>query len=156
MGIRLKRSFPFFSVRNMAIADNYLASTGSPVWSEMTIANAVKNGYKINSWVYRAVRMIAVSGSSVPWIVQTNDEPNENHPLSKLFEHPNPRISRQTMMELLISWMQLCGNAYLVPVKSRGNTTELWPCSPDRLRPVPSNDPTEWVKGYAKNQEKRY
>jgi HK97 family phage portal protein len=134
----------------MAIADNYLSSTGQAVWSDLTVGKAVKEGYKKNSWVYRAIRLIAIAGSSVPWIVQKDGEYIDEHPLSMLMKNPNPNISRQTLFELLITWLQLSGNAYLIPVVVRGNTSELWPCSPDRLHPVPDPGNDSWIKGYSK------
>jgi len=139
----------------MSIADHYMTQMSSPTWSDLTLAKAVKEGYKANGWVYRSVRLISISGASVPWHVEKDGKTMPSHHLTKLLERPNPRISRQTMFELMISWLELCGNSYLIPVKVRGRTSELWPCSPDRLRPVASNDPVEWVKGYANATEDR-
>lgn len=154
MALIIQNNWPFlqFSKRNQAIADQYMVKVGQPVWSDMSIQKAVKEGYKKSGWVYRAVRLLADATSSVPWSVYTPDgEPIPEHPITLLMTKPNPRVSRQMLFDLMTSWMALTGNAYLIPVRLNGgqNTTELWPVSPDLLKPVPATDPVEWVKGYA-------
>ncbi len=149
MPITLQGKWPFISTRNLSFSDHYVSKSGQPVWSDMSVSKAVKEGYKKNSWVYRAVRLIAVAGSSVPWVVSKDEEFYYEHPISMLLKKPNPSISRQTLFELVISWLQLSGNAYIIPVTTRGKTSELWPCSPDRLRPIPAKGNDEWLKGYA-------
>lgn len=139
-----------FSKRNRAIADEYITKMGLPTWTDLTIEKAVKEGYKKSGWVYKSIRLISSSFSSVPWVVYSPDgEPIAEHPISMLMANPNPTMSRQKLMELLCSWLQLCGNAYLLPVKGTTGTGELWPVSPDRLYPMASSNPTEWVKGYS-------
>ena len=66
---------------------------------------------------------------------------------------PNNSISRQDTFELLISWLELAGNSYLNTVKSGNKTVELWPVSPDRLKPVLSKKLSDWIAGYALDQE---
>ena len=145
----------FAEARNYAVANVWEVNMGQPTYSTFSIQKAVKHGYKVNPTVYRAVYLITKSASSVPWAVY-NDEGEElpDHHLSQLFKHPNPHISRQDLFELLVSWQELCGNAYMYKVKSGSTTTELWPISPDRLGVIPSKDITEWLKGYKLDQDK--
>lgn len=134
----------------MAIADQYLSKLAQPVWSDLSVQKAVQEGYKKSGWVYKSVRLISSAVSSVPWMVYDSEgEPIPEHPITILMTKPNPRISRQKLMELMVQWLQLCGNGYWLPVRVNGKTEELWPISPDRLRPIPTSDPAEWVKGYA-------
>lgn len=135
--------------RNMAIAAVQVAETPQPIFTKWSIQNAVKEGYKRNSSVYRAVYLKAKAGSSIPWFVADKDGNKiENHHLTQLLEHPSPFISKQDLFELVISWLELSGNSYLLKLIVSGKTTELCPISPDRLKPVPTKDPTKWMEGY--------
>jgi len=138
----------FFS-RNLAFSNSFAIKTGTPIYKDWTVQKAVKDGYKVNSWVYRAVSLITKSASSVPWIVVNEDGESVDHYLSNLMKHPNNAVSRQDMFELLVAWLELSGNAYVKTVKVAGKTIELWPVSPDRLKPVLSKNISEWISGYA-------
>lgn len=141
--------------RNIAFSNSYSIQTGAAQFKDWTIQKAVKDGYKVNSWVYRAVSLIAKSAASVPWIVQNSEGEHIDHYLADLIQYPNPSISRQDVFELIISWLELGGNAYLNNVKVGGKSTELWPVSPDRLTPVLSKNISEWIKGYALDQSQK-
>lgn len=138
-----------FFTRNLAFSNSFLIKSGMPDYKLWSIQKAVKDGYKASSWVYRAVSLISKSAASVPWGVVNEKGEYIDHYLSDLLNHPNGSISRQDVFELLISWLELGGNAYLKSVAAGGQTSELWPVSPDRLKPVLSKDISEWIKGYA-------
>lgn len=128
---------------------------GAPLYTKFKVQKAVKEGYAINGLVYRAINLIANCCSSVPWeVINADGEPIEGHYISELIKYPNPNISKQDMFQLLISWLELSGNAYLHKVKAQGRTRELWPISPDRLSPIPSKDISEWLKGYALDESR--
>jgi len=135
--------------RNYAFSDMYQAQTRQPVYTNFTIEKAVKQGLRVNVWVFRCVQLIVQAAASVPWHIERDSERVEGHALNQLFETPNPFLSRQQMFELIISWLQLAGNAYVKKVKTGKRTVELWPVSPDRLHPIPSSDLTQWLDGYA-------
>ena len=98
------------NLRNYAMSDVWQISSGQASYSKFTLQRAVKEGYRVNPTVYRAVYLITKAGASVPWMVYNEkNEPLPDHHISKLFKHPNPFISRQDMFELLISWLQLAG-----------------------------------------------
>jgi len=138
------------------MSDMWAISTGQPVYSKFTVAKAVSDGYKINPTVYRAIYLITKAASSVPWMVYNEDnEPIPEHNLSKMFKFPNPHISRQDLFELVFSWLELAGNAYLKKVKTGSSTKELWPISPDRMGVVPSKDIEEWMLGYSLDSSTR-
>ena len=141
----IKRIF----TRNIAFSDMYQAQMGQPVYTKFTTQKAVKEGLRSNVWVYRCINLIVQAAASVPWGVEKDSEFVDGHYLNDLMQRPNPAISRQQLFELLISWLQLAGNAYLKRVIAGGRTVELWPISPDRLHPVPSRDLTDWLAGYA-------
>lgn len=145
-----------FEQRNYAISAGYqMIKSPKPIYTNWTVANAVKEGYQVNAWVYRSVYLKAKAGSSVPWyVVDAEGERIDGHPITELFKRPNPSISRQDLFELIISWLELSGNSYLKKIIYQGRTTELWPISPDRCHPVPSTDPCEWLAGYALDKSK--
>jgi len=136
--------------RNMAMADPYLLTTGQSQWTDVTIRRAVAEGYGNNGWVYKAVSLIARTAASVPWLVYGEDgKPIAGHPLTAALARPNPEMSRQDTMELLVAWLQLAGSSYLYRLQGgNGATLELWPISPDRLAPVPSADRGKLIDGY--------
>ncbi|MBU1173016.1 MAG: phage portal protein [Proteobacteria bacterium] len=138
-----------FSKRNMAMSSIWETQNQQPIYSTYSIQKATKDGFKSNATVYRVVYLIAKAVASVPWMV-TNDEGEETGSyLTDLFKYPNPYVTRQDLFELLTSWQQLTGNAYMKKVKAGGRTAELWPISPDRIHPIPSKNVEEWILGYA-------
>jgi len=151
----LSRMINFFNRRNYAVSDVWQIKSGQPIYSKFTIAKATKEGFQSNGTVYRVVYLITKAAASVPWGVAGDDgELIENHSLTKLFEYPNPHVTRQDLFELLVSWQELTGNAYLNKVKAGNKTTELWPISPDRLYPVPAKEVDQWIKGYVLDKKK--
>jgi len=154
MANRLRRFTNFFR-RNFAFANSFIARMGGPQYSNWTIQKAVKEGYKANGWVYKAVNLTATSGSSVPWGVVDEDENRiEDSHVDQLFQQPNPYISRQDFFELWISWLELGGNALALKVEAQGETQELWPISPDRIHPISSKEVAKWLDGYSLDNKK--
>jgi len=146
----------FFEKRNLSSAFVIRPSqTKRPIYNKWTLKNAVASGYKANTWVYRSVYLKSVAAGSVIWnVVNKDGEVAEGHYLNNLFKKPNPSISRQDMFELMVTWLELAGNSYLKKSKVSGKTLELWPISPDRLHPIPTADPEEWMTGYALDKSK--
>jgi len=121
-----------------------------PEWTRWTVQRACVEGYQQNSWVHRAVYLKAKAGASVPWYVaDAEGQRIDDHYLTKLMTKPNQQISKQDLFELLISWLELAGNAYIKPVTVGGKTSELWPFNPDRIAPIPSKDNDVWLAGYS-------
>jgi len=122
----------------------------------MSIRRAVKEGYKENSWVYRSIFLKSKAAGAVAWsIVDGEGTKLPDHRLTTLINRPNPFVSKQELFELITSWLELSGNSYLKRADSNGLTQELWPVSPDRLRPVPTTDVEKWVEGYNLDNKKR-
>ena len=141
--------------RSYAVADIWQIKTGQPVYSKYTIAKATKEGFQSNGTVYRVVYLITKAAASVPWGVAGEDgELIENHYLTNLFNYPNPYVTRQDLFELLVSWQELTGNAYINKVMAGNKTTELWPISPDRIAPIPAKEVDAWIKGYSLDKTK--
>ncbi len=120
-----------------------------PIYTDMTVRKATREGYKVSVYVFRAVRTIVQAASAIPWVVLDKEgEPIENHPFTKVMRNPNPEFSGQDMMELLIAHSELVGNALWMPIIVGKQVKEFWPVMPDLVKPIPSNTPGEWLKGW--------
>lgn len=118
-------------------------------WTNWTIANAVKEGYKVSGWVFKAVSLISKNIAMVPWqVVDSNGEPVKEHPITLLLQNPNPAFSRQDFFELISAWQQLSGEAYVKTISVDGQIKEIWPISPDRITPIESKEPSVLVASY--------
>lgn len=125
---------------------------GIPVYTDMTVRKATREGYKISISVYRAVRTIIQAASAIPWIVEDDKgEPIEGHDFAKTWAKPNPEFSGQDNMEFIIAHQLLCGNSLIQPVIVGGRPREFWMVMPDLVQPVPSDVPGEWLKAWRVN-----
>ena len=122
---------------------------GMPIYSEMTVQKATREGYKISPYVYRAVRTIIQACSAVPWLVVDPDgEPIAEHPLAKVLQKPNPEFSGQDLIEFLIAHLELVGNALWQPIIVGNQVKEIWIVMPDLVKPIPADIKGEWLKGW--------
>lgn len=124
-----------------------MSSGGVPIYPEMTVRKATREGYKISVYVYKAIRTIVQAASGIPWIVNDSEgTPIEGHPFTKAWNKPNGEFSGQDNMEFLLSHLLLCGNALIQPLMVGGKPKEFWIAMPDLVVPVPSEKPGEWLK----------
>ncbi len=123
---------------------------GMPVYTDMSVAKATREGYKLSVFVYRAIRTYVQAASGIPWIVVNNEtgEPIPNHEFTKVWANPNPEFSGQDNMEFIIAHLKLGGNALIQPLMVSGKPREFWICMPDLIQPIPSKTPGIWIDGY--------
>jgi len=115
----------------------------------MTVRKATREGYKISIYVFRCVRTIVQAASAIPWVVlDANGEIIKGHQLAHVLNNPNPEFSGQDMKELMIAHQQLVGNALWMPIIVGREVKEFWPVMPDLVKPIPSDQPGEWLKGW--------
>lgn len=120
-----------------------------PIYTELTVRKAVREGYKISGDVYRCVREIVQAASAIPWVVLDKEgEIIPGHDFTKVWSHPNKQFSGQDNMELIIAHQLLVGNALIQPIIVGGRPREYWVCMPDLIHPIPGSGPNEWLKGY--------
>lgn len=120
-----------------------------PVYTELSVRKATREGYKISGSVYRAVRVVVQAASGIPWVVLDKDgEIIPDHDFTRAWSHPNKEFSGQDNMELIIAHLKLVGNAFIQPIIVNGKPVEFWVCMPDLIRPVPSKVKGEWLAGY--------
>jgi len=122
---------------------------GIPIYTDMTVRKATREGYKVSVYVYRAVRTIIQAASAIPWIVlDSKDEPIKDHPLAKVLQRPNPEFSGQDLVEFMIAHLELVGNALWQPIIVDKQVKEFWTVMPDLVKPIPSDIKGEWLKGW--------
>lgn len=139
-----------FQKRNLSSSiDAINISVNDALWTEWTIAKAVKEGFAVSGWVYRAVSLIATNAAPVPFVVKNAvNEIQWDHPVTKLLLKPHPYLNRIQFYELLVQWLQLSGNAYMKKADDSRDVRELWPISPDRIAPIESKDNSSFIDGY--------
>lgn len=122
---------------------------GQPVYTDLSVKKATREGYKLSLYVYRAIRTIVQAGSGIPWVVlDKNGQTIENHPFELLMKRPNPELSGQDLMEFTIAHLKLVGNALWQPLITGRDIKELWIVMPDLVRPIVADVKGEWIKGY--------
>lgn len=123
-----------------------LQTPNQAVYSDMSVAKATREGYKIAIPVYRCTRTIMQAGSIIPWIALDKDgQKVDGHELTYRLSHPNKEMSGQDLMELMLAHLCLSGNALWQPLIVGKSLKELWPIMPDLVQPVPSDKPGEWL-----------
>lgn len=71
------------------------------------------------------------------------------HPVCALFRTPNPWTTGTEMVELLVTYLELTGNAYWHKViGANGWPTEVWTLGSQFVRVLPSDDPLKFIDGY--------
>ena len=124
--------------------------SGQPIYTDMTVRKATREGYRMSIAVYRAVRAIVQAASGIPWVAldEEGGEEKVDHPVTQLLRSPNPEFSGQDLMEFTIAHLKLVGNALWCPVMLGGTPRELWMVMPDMVKPIPADQPGEWLKAW--------
>ncbi len=107
---------------------------------------------KYKGWTYRSISLIAQEISSANLrlykkVKGKNDEEISDHELLKLWERPNPEMTKSDILEHISSSLDLDGNAYLYKAKAKNGTKtlELWPLRADWVKVMPSTDKTKLI-----------
>jgi HK97 family phage portal protein len=123
-----------------------LHSLGFARWTTRSAVTLTQAGYERNAVVFRAVRMIAEAGASIPWLVFEGRQENPEHPLADLIAQPNAGCSGIDFFEALFSNLLLFGNAYIEAVTIDGAPREFHSLRPDRMSVVPGR--SGWPAAY--------
>lgn len=127
---------------------------GQPVYTEITAAKAIKEGYKMAVPIYRGIRAMIQAASGIPWVVlDVNGEQIPNHPFTIAWAHPNPEFSGQDNMEYIVAHMILVGASYVRPIYDTKQPREFWIEMPDHIQPIPSSDRNKWLDGWQYTDE---
>ena len=119
--------------------------TGQAVWTPKDYENFAKEGYGNNVYVYSCVRLIAQACSGIQWLLYKKnkdklEELDFNHPLLKVWNHPNPFEGFGAWFEAIVSYLLLSGNVYIERTLTRpSDKLELYVLRPDRMKIIPGN-----------------
>lgn len=113
---------------------------GRPVWTPRDYAGLAREGYTRNPVVHRAVRLLAESAASLPWLVYDGETERVDHPLLALLTRPNAGQSGRGFLEAVYGHLLVSGNAWLELVEIGGEPRELHALRPDRMKVVPGPD----------------
>ena len=131
-------------------------STGRPITPFWKHRRAVLEGFKKNGWAFACITTKAKAVSSVPCVLQERNSRGAwetidgRDPLIDLFENPNPRWTRQHLMERAVMHLEASGNALMTKVRKRGENDRpgqlntgpvgrLWLLPPDTIKPIPAD-----------------
>jgi HK97 family phage portal protein len=123
-----------------------LHHAGRPVWTPRDYAALARAGYMRNPVVYRAVRLLAESAASLPWLAYDGERELDRHPVLDLLARPNPRQAGAALMEAIYGHLLTAGNAYIEAVTLGDEVRELHALRPDRMKVVP--DASGWPAAY--------
>jgi HK97 family phage portal protein len=138
----------------VGIAPDWLTNTAQ--WSDFDAETASREGYKASPAVYSVIKKRADAVASVPLVVEQRRgdawEPvADNHPLQALLDNPNPDLDRSEVMRLLVTHLDLAGNAYWLKTRiGNGRVAELWPMLPAFVSVKPGRD--RLIQGYEYRQ----
>lgn len=121
-------------------------AVGREVWRTQDGAALVRAGFLGNPVGFRAVRMIAEAGASLPLVLQDARQRFEVHPVLELLRRPNPVQGRAEFVEAVLSQLLLSGNAYVEGVGEGELPSELHVLRSDRMSVVPG--PDGWPVGF--------
>lgn len=92
---------------------SYVHTPGKPVWTTRQYQQLAEEAYGRNVVAFRAVSMIAQACASVEWRLVGKEGVLEQHPALALFHQPNPLMDCASLVESLVSFRLIAGNAYL-------------------------------------------
>lgn len=140
----------------------YFHDVGKPVWMNRNYSKFADEGYVRNVIAYRSISMIARSVASVALKLFENQGENKyevkKHDVLNLLNFPNPLLNGRLLLESLVSYRVISGNAYLLCISNgEGKPAELYALRPDRVSVI--SDRSGFVSGYvynAGNKEIKY
>ena len=106
-------------------------------------------GYTFNPIGYKCVREVANSAAQIPFrVYRGDDEVEEDHPLVRLLERPNPAQAGVEFFQTLYSYLLMDGNSYAVQNVVNGRPLELALLRPDRIDIKTNNSPVPTAYEY--------
>lgn len=136
--------------RKDSAVGSYIAygKLGRPVWTERNYEAFAREAYGQNVIAYRSIRLIAENSASIPLLAyDARGKEIAEHPVLKLLMNPNPWQSGASLIDSIMSFWRIAGNAYLEGVILNGEMREIYSLRPDRMKVVPD------AKGYPAQYE---
>ena len=116
-----------------------------PSWGGRDFATLAREGFAANPVVYRSVRLVAESVSSVPLLIAVDGQTVDRHPLADLLSRPNETETGIDLLDAIVSSLLLSGEATLQAVAVGERIAALYVLRPDRVRAVAGSD--GWPSG---------
>jgi len=132
------------AVRGQRYSVTTINSNGVEVVRLVDYGTYCEEGYKRNAVVYASVREIARTAPSARLqvhrrLTRGQTEIFEDSPLQTVLDMPNPRQSHYDFVEMLLTYLNLDGNAFILRERGdglRGETVAMWLPRPDKMTPV--------------------
>ena len=132
------------AIRGQRYAVTTVNSNGVEVVRLVDYETYCEEGYKRNAVVYASVREIARTAPSARLqvhrrLTRGQTEIFEDSPLQAILDMPNPRQSHYDFVEMLLTYLNLDGNAFILRERRdgpRGETIAMWLPRPDKMTPV--------------------
>lgn len=122
---------------NLKAAFDALVGKSSPFWqawlrgseNEVSSGATLVNGYQQSVWVYAAVNAVASQIANTPLCITQGrgrgERKLESGPLVDLFRRPHEHCSRFEFWELVLCWLQIRGEAFVIPMTLAGEVVDL-------------------------------
>lgn len=130
MGERFALALQFLRKGEVVTTSSQVGWTGSPNYSEVSYEAMVRYGWRKNELIFACINKTANTASQVGLAV--GNPANNQHPLKKLIQNPNPYMSESDFWYAVITYQKLAGRAIFEKARSRsGQVVQLWPLRPD-------------------------
>lgn len=128
------------------VPDNtYLMPLFGASWMNRDYSRFADEAYIKNVIAHRSITLIAQASASIPLQLYHNVKgkkvPVKSHPLLALLSRPNPSQSGREFFEMLYSYRQIAGNAFILAIGAGSKPPqELYALRPDRITIVPGKN----------------
>jgi HK97 family phage portal protein len=144
----LRRPFSYL-FRQKAVVGLY---TYPPAWTTISgpggdFSQLCQEFYEKNSLIFACVEELATSAGDPRLVVELSTpegwvEADDDHPLVELLAKPNPGTTSYGFWHDTTMYEAIAGKMYWEKVRAAaGRVVELWPITPDRVKPILSEDP---------------
>lgn len=121
--------------------------SGRVAWSPRDNGSLMRTGFAANPVGFRAVKLIAEAGASLPLVLEEAGARMRVHPVLSLIARPNVGQGQAEFWEALYGQILLSGNGYVEAVGAHdGGLSELHVLRSDRMRLIPGAD--GWPTAY--------
>lgn len=148
--------------RKVSAAGSAVVATrvGTAIWTDRDYAKFAEEAYVRNVIANRCIQMIAQSAAFIPLMLVERSKDGkkgreiEDHPLLTLLNRPSPMSTGSELIESIVSYLKLSGNAYIEavgPQRSGAAPIELYSLRPDRMKVVPGRSAIPMAYEYEAN-----
>ncbi len=115
-------------------ANSFVHTPGKPVWMRRDYGRFAQEAYARNVIAHRSIDMVARAVASVPLCLFLQGQKVVQHPVLNILAHPNPMLHGTHLIESLMAYQLISGNAFVHAVGPMGESPlELHVLRPDRV-----------------------